>query len=83
MIMSRVYVGVACITSGILSIFMVKYLESRPRVEVTCEDPQLGKFQGELHPSRVIETPLGWVIIRKEAGVDKTEVYQSCSRYWP
>lgn len=83
MIMSRVYAGIACITLGVLSIFMAKYLESRPRVEVACEDPKLGKFSGELHPRNVIETPIGWVITRKVAGADKVEVYETCSRYWP
>jgi hypothetical protein len=62
---------------------MAKYLESRPRVEVACEDPKLGKFEGELHPSRVVETPIGWVITRKVGGADRVEVYAVCVRHWP
>lgn len=83
MIMSRLYVTISCVTSGVLAIFGAHYVNERPRVEITCEDPKIGKFSGLMHPRNVIETPLGWVIIRKEAGVDKTEVYHSCSRYWP
>jgi hypothetical protein len=78
--MSRIYLAVAFFTASMLTIYIVKYLDGRAVVEISCGDPKIGKFSG---PSRVVKTPLGWVVTRKVEGHDKVEVYETCSRYWP